>query len=417
MNNFMIKPTSYHCNIDCDYCFYLEKEQFMRPDKKAQHQHMSIAQAKVFIHKRMTEDTNDHVYFTWQGGEPLLMGLDFFQAVVDYQQELAQTTGKKVANAIQTNGILLSAKWCRFLKQYDFLVGISIDGDQALHDRYRVSCSGNGTFSKVFKAIELLKTFKIEFNTLTVVNSENVKYPIRVYRFLKSLGVKFMQFIPVVETVEVDEHFQPLWLTNPEFKPTLTPFSVDPIDYAHFMITIFHEWARKDIQNISIRLFDSYLERFFGYEPSECIFRKKCGGLNLALEANGDIYQCDHFVYPSAEFKVGNINQIPYTDIAFKTEYLSHRKEDISQQCKECTYLELCHGGCPKHRFLHTATGEPLSYFCSAYQTILGSLTVAFNLIVEFFEKKIPIEHLAPALDKLYPQFKMQPEYIRITNL
>lgn len=402
MVNFMIKPTSFQCNLACKYCFYLEKEKFLSVDDYSSAKFMNIYMAKQLIEKRIKEEKGKELFFTWQGGEPLLAGLDFYKTVVEFQEELGKIYNKKIYNAIQTNGTLITENWAKFLKEKKFLVGISIDGNQEIHDIYRKNINGEGSFEKVLKGLKYLQKEGVEFNTLTVVNSKNVKNPLEVYNFLKSIGSRFMQFIPVIETVEVDENYKPVWIDNNNFTPTKTEFSVSPLEYGKFMSTIFNEWILKDITKISVRMFDSLLARFAGYEQTLCVFKEECGGNNLAIEADGTVYQCDHFVYPESKFKIGNINEMSIPQMEEKTEFLSSVKKNISQKCKQCEWLELCHGGCPKHRFVDTEIpNEKVSYFCEGYKYIFEHITPGLNLILEFKDKKIPWKYLPAAIEKI----------------
>lgn len=398
MLSFMLKPTSFQCNIKCDYCFYLEKEAFMK--KNAQSVKMSLDIARNFITQHIQQTPSNDVFFTWQGGEPLIAGLDFYQTAVEIQQEIAKPLGKKVHNAIQTNGILINEKWAAFFKQHDILIGISIDGDEELHDKYRLSTSGRGTFQQVKQAITLLKDTGVEFNTLTVINNINAQYPKRVYQFLKALGSRFMQFIPVVETLGVDQHFKPNWIANGSIIPTTTDFSVSANQYARFMNDIFDEWLIKDVGKISVQLFDAMFARYCGFESSMCIYREKCGGENLALEANGDVYSCDHFVYP--EYKIGNIKQLSKSEIQQKSTALSEKKQQLNSQCKSCQWLDLCYGGCPKHRFITNKQGDKHNYFCQGYQQIFQHLMPAMNFMVTLHSENYPLELVSVYRDKIY---------------
>lgn len=403
MVNFMIKPTSFQCNASCKYCFYLEKKEFMINDEHKKVKIMDIELAKRFIEKRVVEEKSKDIFFTWQGGEPLLAGLDFYKNVVKYQKELGRVCGKNIHNAIQTNGMLITEQWAKFLKKNKFLVGISIDGDQELHNIYRRTPANHGTFKEVTRGIRFLEQYGVEYNTLTVVNNFNVKYPLEVYNFLKSIGSKFIQFIPVIETVDIDKNYKPSWIDNKEFIAKPTDFSVNPLEYANFMNTIFDEWIKKDISSVSIRMFDSLLSRFSGNEQTLCVFKENCGGNNVALESDGTLYQCDHFVYPEDKFKIGNFQSLSLTEIQDKTALLSNIKKDISSRCKECKWLEICHGGCPKHRFVNiNDSNERVSYFCEAYQNIFEHITPGLNLMVEFKEKSIPWVLFSEAIEKLY---------------
>lgn len=258
------KPSSFQCNLKCDYCFYFEKESQFTHEKW-----MDDSTLKEFI-KQYIAASGNQVYFTWQGGEPTLAGLDFFRKVIHYQQRYAGQ--KRIFNALQTNGILLNNEWCAFLKEHEFLVGISIDGPQELHDRYRRSNSGNGTFAKVIAAIERLKSYQVEFNTLTVINNVNVHYPLEVYHFLKSIGSKHMQFIELLETGTPNIDFS----GHSENTFRIIDFSVPPTAYGKFMSTIFMQWVKNDVGEIFIRQFESFVSRFLGNGHTSCIFQESC---------------------------------------------------------------------------------------------------------------------------------------------
>lgn len=398
----MIKPTSFHCNLACQYCFYLDKNVFLRKEATELSPFMQIEQAKEFMEHRIQLEAEHDVYFTWQGGEPLLAGLEFYQKIVSLGQIIANKYDKNIYHAIQTNGTLIDEQWAKFFHKNRILIGISIDGDAELHDIYRRTPNGNNTFAAVERGITILKEAGVAFNTLTVVNRENVKHPLRVYRFLKKLGVKFMQFIPVVETVGVDKEHKPNWLEQKNIIPEVADFSVLPIEYGTFMVTIFNEWVRNDITDISIRLFDSMIAQFMGQEATLCVFKEKCGGDNIALEVGGEMYQCDHFVYPSEKFRLGNLQHINLVDLEEKLCTWSTYKSDISGVCIKCQWQNLCHGGCPKHRFIDDGQGGRKNYFCEGYKYLFKELTPGLNLIAEFIDKKIPWEYLSEAVDRVY---------------
>ncbi|SMB79975.1 uncharacterized protein SAMN05660772_00504 [Pasteurella testudinis DSM 23072] len=398
MLSFMLKPTSFKCNIKCDYCFYLEKEQFMSGDKQSAM--MSLETAEHFIHQHISQSADQDVYFTWQGGEPLMAGLAFFAEVIRIQQRFAAQYNKTIHNAIQTNGLLINPQWADFFKQNKILIGISIDGDEELHNRYRVSSSGKGTFRQVKQAIELLQQHAVEFNTLTVINNINAAYPLRVYQFLKQLGSRYMQFIPVVETMGVDANFKPNWLSGDSILPVTSHFSVSADQYAYFINTLFDEWLAKDVGKISVQLFESIFARFCGVEALMCIYRQRCGGENLALEANGDVYACDHFVYP--EYKLGNIDSLSQVEIQRQSSTLSQKKADLNRTCQACEWQALCYGGCPKHRFVTNQDGEKHNYFCSAYRQIFQHLTPAMNFMVTLKEQNVPLALVKQYREQIY---------------
>lgn len=370
------KPSSFQCNLKCDYCFYLEKESQFTHEKW-----MDDSTLKEFI-KQYIAASGNQVYFTWQGGEPTLAGLDFFRKVIHYQQRYAGQ--KRIFNALQTNGILLNNEWCAFLKEHEFLVGISIDGPQELHDRYRRSNSGNGTFAKVIAAIERLKSYQVEFNTLTVINNVNVHYPLEVYHFLKSIGSKHMQFIELLETGTPNIDFS----GHSENTFRIIDFSVPPTAYGKFMSTIFMQWVKNDVGEIFIRQFESFVSRFLGNGHTSCIFQESCKD-NLVVESNGDIYECDHFVYP--QYKIGNINKSELKTM--NSVQLTAQKKRISAKCEQCAYKPICNGGCPKHR-ITKVNNETVSYFCEGYKILFSTMVPYMNAMVELAKNRVPLYHI-----------------------
>ena len=357
-------------------CFYLEKESQFTHEKW-----MDDSTLKEFI-KQYIAASGNQVYFTWQGGEPTLAGLDFFRKVIHYQQRYAGQ--KRIFNALQTNGILLNNEWCAFLKEHEFLVGISIDGPQELHDRYRRSNSGNGTFAKVIAAIERLKSYQVEFNTLTVINNVNVHYPLEVYHFLKSIGSKHMQFIELLETGTPNIDFS----GHSENTFRIIDFSVPPTAYGKFMSTIFMQWVKNDVGEIFIRQFESFVSRFLGNGHTSCIFQESCKD-NLVVESNGDIYECDHFVYP--QYKIGNINKSELKTM--NSVQLTAQKKRIPAKCQQCAYKPICNGGCPKHR-ITKVNNETVSYFCEGYKILFSTMVPYMNAMVELAKNRVPLYHI-----------------------
>ncbi|AFJ45193.1 anaerobic sulfatase maturase [Shimwellia blattae] len=378
------KPTSYQCNLQCDYCFYLDKEaQFTHSP------HMDAHTLEAFI-RNYIDSAGPEVYFTWQGGEPTLAGLDFYRNVIALQQKFAGN--KKIHNAMQTNGILLNDEWCRFLRQHNFLMGISIDGPEELHNRYRVTRSGKGTFEKVMAAIELLKKHQVEFNTLTVINNYNVHYPLKVYEFLKSIGSRHMQFIELLETSEPNVYFD-----NPADTFRLIDFSVPAKDYGHFMATIFKAWVKTDVGHIFVRQFESTISQVLGHGHTSCIFQQACHN-NFVVESNGDVYECDHFVWP--EYKIGNVASDPLSRL--DSTRLTAQKQVLSRECQQCIYKPLCHGGCPKHR-INKGTGANISYFCQGYQVMFATMVPYLNAFVELAKHRIPLDNIMKIQGSITP--------------
>ncbi|WP_348263753.1 anaerobic sulfatase-maturation protein [Telmatobacter sp. DSM 110680] len=364
--HIMTKPIGPICNLDCKYCFYLEKEN-LYPQTK--HWAMSPEVLERYIEQYIAAQPLDEVHFAWQGGEPTLLGVDFFRAVVALQQKHAG--GKQIHNALQTNATLIDKEWGEFLAEHKFLVGVSIDGPPEMHDYYRVDKGNAPTFDRVMRGLTKLKEHKVEFNTLTVVNRQNSQHPLEVYRFLKEIGSGFMQFIPVVERETTEPGSDGLVLIQPSFQRAaeVAEFSVDPLAYGKFLATIFDEWVKKDVGHYFIQQFDVALESWLGMEASLCVFRKTCGSA-LAMEHTGDLYSCDHFVYP--EHKLGNVLQDNLNEMVASKQQKKFgmaKRDTLPRMCRECDVRFACNGECPKHRFLTTPDGEAgLNYLCAGYK-------------------------------------------------
>ena len=367
-SNFHVlaKPIGPICNLDCKYCFYLEKESlYPQVDKWA----MQPEVLETYIRQYIEAHDTPQVNFAWQGGEPTLLGVDYFRRVVELEKKYAN--GKQIANAFQTNGVLLNDAWAELFREHQFLIGISIDGPRELHDAYRVDKGGQPTFDRVVRGMEILKRNNVEFNTLTTVHRANADSPLEVYRFLRDNGSGFMQFIPIVERIAHQTTSDGLRLISPDFTGAakVAPWSVEPRQFGRFLCTIFDEWVRKDVGRTFVQLFDISLELWSGMEASLCIFRKKCGAA-LAIEHCGDVYSCDHFVYP--ENRLGNIMDSPLGALAgsVQQQHFGEAKEStLPKYCRECDVRFACNGECPKHRFLTTPDGEPgLNYLCAGYK-------------------------------------------------
>jgi uncharacterized protein len=364
--HIMTKPIGPICNLDCKYCFYLEKENLYPGTKSWQ---MAPEVLERYIDQYIAAQPHDEVYFAWQGGEPTLLGVDFYRTVVALQQKHAGV--KTIHNALQTNGTLIDDEWGEFLAEHRFLVGVSIDGPREMHDYYRVDKGNAPTFDRVMRGLEKLKAHRVDFNTLTVVNRNNSQYPLEVYRFLKEIGSGFMQFIPVVERRTGEPGPEGLVLIQPAFdRPAeVTEWSVDPLAYGEFLARIFDEWVKKDVGRYFVQQFDVALESWMGMEASLCVFRRTCGSA-LAMEHTGDLYSCDHFVYP--ENKLGNIMEIELGQMAGsqqQKDFGLDKLNSLPRMCRTCDVRFACNGECPKHRFLTTPDGEPgLNYLCAGYK-------------------------------------------------
>lgn len=334
----MAKPASSRCNLQCRYCFYLDKPQ---------HPVMSEATLEAFIRSHIEAQPGDDVQFAWQGGEPTLCGLDFFRRVVELQQQFAG--GKRIYNAFQTNGILVTDAWCRFFKTHGWLVGVSLDGPPEMHDQHRVSRSGKPTHDHVLRAINRLKAHGVEFNLLVVVNRHNCTQPQAMYRYLRELGTPFLQFIPLLE---LNETHQP------------DDYSVSARAWGTFLRGVFDVWVREDIGRIFVQLFDSTLGVWNGFSSQMCAMSETCGHA-FALESNGDVYQCDHYVYPA--YRLGNIHHASLSVINASEAadaFGRHKRASLPDDCRTCPVLRLCNGDCPKHR---DASGK--SALCEGYQS------------------------------------------------
>ena len=362
----MAKPAGPRCNLACQYCFYLEKEQLF---PEAPLVAMSDETLESYIRQYIESQDAPEVTFAWQGGEPTLMGLDFFRRAVALQRQYA--AGKRVTNTFQTNGILVDDAWAAFFAEQGVLVGLSVDGPEELHDARRLDKAGRGSFDRVMRGMDCLKRHGVEFNTLTCVHRANADHPKEVYRFLRDHGSGYLQFIPVVERAAPEPRTNGLTLVRPGDSPeaAVTPWSVLPEQFGRFLVSVFDEWVRNDVGRIFVQLFDVSLEAWMGMPPSLCLFRETCGQA-MALEHNGDLYCCDHYVYP--ENRLGNILETPITALAgsaLQRQFGEAKRDALPRCCRECPALFACGGECPKHRFAKSPEGEPgLSYLCPAYK-------------------------------------------------
>lgn len=330
---------------------------------------MSDLVLESYISQYIASQPQDTVMFAWQGGEPTLLGVEYFDKIVALEKKYAN--GKRIENAVQTNGVTLDAKWADFLAAQDFLVGVSIDGPRELHDYYRVDKGQQPTFDHVIRGIGYLKAAGARFNTLSVVSRRNSYHPLDVYRFLREVGGGFIQFIPVVERASHTPLRNGLTLLEPdsEEEGMVTEWSVEPSAYGNFLCAIFDEWVRNDVGETFVQIFDVTLESWLGMQPGLCVFSETCGAA-LALEHQGDLYSCDHYVYP--QNKLGNILDNPLASLACQPSQVrfgNAKRDTLPQYCIECDVRFACNGECPKHRFALTPTGSPgLNYLCAAYK-------------------------------------------------
>ncbi len=385
--HIMLKPRGAICNLDCAYCYFLSKE-MLYPGSRFR---MAADLLEEYTRQYIEAQRVPEVTFAWQGGEPTLMGLDFFRLAVDLQQKYRRP-GMVVHNALQTNGTTLDDDWCRFLRERDFLIGISIDGPRHLHDAYRVDKGGRPTFDAVMAGLELLKKHRVEFNVLTTVHAANAGHPLEVYRFLRDeVRTDFIQFIPIVER-DNDTGFQE--------GERLTDRSVTGRQYGDFLIAIFDEWVRRDVGRVYVQIFDVSLAAWLGRPPGLCIFEETCGAA-LAMEHNGDLYSCDHFVEP--RYKLGNILELPLIDMVAseqQRQFGLDKRDTLPRYCRECEVRFVCNGGCPKDRIIRTPDGEPgLNVLCEGYRPFFNHIDPAMRFMASEWRAGRPpaniVAHLA----------------------
>ncbi len=359
----MLKPAGAHCNLACKYCYYLEKNKLY---PTAQRHLMSDEMLEQFTREYIEAQTMNQVLFTWHGGEPLLRSIDFYRKALSLQQKYAG--GRRIDNVIQTNGTLLTDEWCEFFAQNHWLVGISIDGPQPDHDHYRLTTAGKPSWKKVMQGIKLLKKHGVEWNAMAVVNAYNANHPLEFYRFFKENGCQFLQFTPIVERLTRHEDGRTLASLADKDEISLSEASVAPEQWGYFLCAIFDEWVRKDVGKIFVEIFDCTLANWMGISPGICAYSKECGHAGV-MEHNGDVYSCDHFVFP--EYKLGNIRDHSLIDMLYgelQQEFSRLKHSSLPRQCKECDMEFACHGECPKNRFMKDKYGDSgLNYLCPGY--------------------------------------------------
>ena len=359
----MLKPAGAHCNLACKYCYYLEKNKLY---PTAQRHLMSDEMLEQFTREYIEAQTMNQVLFTWHGGEPLLRSIDFYRKALSLQQKYAGS--RRIDNVIQTNGTLLTDEWCEFFAQNHWLVGISIDGPQPDHDHYRLTAAGKPSWKKVMQGIKLLKKHGVEWNAMAVVNAYNANHPLEFYRFFKENGCQFLQFTPIVERLTRHEDGRTLASLADKDEISLSEASVAPEQWGYFLCAIFDEWVRKDVGKIFVEIFDCTLANWMGISPGICAYSKECGHAGV-MEHNGDVYSCDHFVFP--EYKLGNIRDHSLIDMLYgeqQQEFSRLKHSSLPRQCKECDMEFACHGECPKNRFMKDKYGDSgLNYLCPGY--------------------------------------------------
>jgi len=395
------KPVGPSCNIHCEYCFYLEKHRLFPQNEKYV---MTDDVLGAFIANYISSQPTPVVEFVWQGGEPTLLGLDFFRRVVELQKPFG--AAKAITNSLQTNGTLITDEWCSFLKKENFMVGISLDGPREVHDRYRRDRKRNGTFDAVMHGLKLLQKHGVEYNVLACVARDTARAPLDVYRFFKSEGVEFIQFAPVVErmteSTAVDQGLHlagPAALNRKEEQTKVTPWSVNPGEYGDFLIAIYEEWVRNDVGRVFVMNFEWALNAWIGNPSPVCIHAGQCGR-SLVVEHNGDVYACDHCVFP--QYRLGSIKTDKLSDLVEKSLQSGFgvvKETALPRWCRECDVLCACRGGCPKHHFATTYYDEPgLHYLCEGYRQFFLHIRKYCHAMTQLIENGIPVSRIMDAV-------------------
>lgn len=396
--HIMTKPIGPICNLDCKYCFYLEKEDLYQEERHVRPSwQMPDDVLEAYIRQYIEQQEIPEISFAWQGGEPTLLGVRFFRKVLELQRKYAN--GKRIMNALQTNGTLLDDAWGGFLAESGFLVGLSVDGPEELHDAYRVDKQGRPTFAQVMHGLKVLQRHGVEYNTLTVVNRRNSRQPLEVYRFLQSIGSTFHQYIPLVErrltAPPSEEGLIRLSLAPPPHGPTprspVTEWSVESEDYGRFLIAIFDAWVRRDVGRTFVQMFDVALGIWAQAGAGLCVFAPTCGDA-LAMEHNGDVYACDHYVYP--EYRRGNIRDTSLLEMVGSPEqrkFGQDKADTLPRYCRRCEVRFACNGECPKHRFLKTPDGEwGLNYLCAGYKQFFTHIDPYMKTMAQLLAARRP---------------------------
>ena len=392
--NIMLKPAGSLCNLDCNYCYYLDKAEIYGGREPK----MTVEMLEQVVREYIAANDVPEVTFNWHGGEPLVLGIDFYKKALEFEEKYAG--GKIIHNTIQTNGTLLNREWTALFRKHNFLVGISIDGPKDIHDRYRRDKGRNPTFDKVVRGIGLLYSAGVEFNTMSTVNKASEGRGLEVYQFLKSIGSHYMQFMPVLEHVKypVDKNGKPVKGSRPfivdphETGAQIAPWSVSDIGFGKFMCDIFDFWVRNDVGRYYVNQFDATLANWYGVLPGTCVYAETCGG-NSVIEHNGDLYPCDHFVYP--KYLLGNITSKTIADMMksdLQVKFGIDKRNSLPSKCRRCEWLFTCHGECPKHRFSSTEAGETgLNALCAGYRLFYSHVAPYMDFMKDLLnEEKAP---------------------------
>lgn len=395
------KPIGPLCNLNCEYCFYLEKQALFAPNEKYR---MSDDVLSAFISTYIASQPTPVVEFVWQGGEPTLLGIDFFKRVVELQKPFAGR--KTITNSLQTNGTLLTDKWCAFLKKHHFMVGISLDGPKEIHERYRKDRNGKGTFDQVMRGLQLLQEHGIEYNVLACVARETACKSLEVYHFFKNQGVEFIQFTPVVERRSDSSSRQiglrlagPAALNKEEDQAEVMPWAVIPEEYGDFLIAIYEDWVRHDVGSVFVMNFEWVLNAWIRIPSPVCVHARQCGR-SLVMEHNGDVFACDHYVYP--QYRLGNITTdklLAMVERSLSMGFGLSKETTLPRCCRECEVLPACQGGCPKHRFEMSYYGEPgLHYLCEGYKKFFLHIRKYLRAMATLLENGLPASRVMDAI-------------------
>ena len=397
----LAKPIGPVCDINCDYCFYLEKRALFG---KHEHYRMPDDVLAAYIEQYIASQPTPVVEFTWHGGEPTLLGVDYYRKVVELQR--AYRGRKEINNSLQTNAMRLTNEWCEFFKENDFFIGVSLDGPREIHDRYRKDRQGHGTFDRVMAGIRLLQKHQVEFNALACVGRETAQYPLEVYRFFREAGIRYIQFTPIVERLpDAETSAKGLSLASPaiiartEPNTRVTPWTVEPEKYGDFLVAIWEKWVRHDVGEMVVMNFEWAMGPWLGEDSPVCIFSRRCGRA-VALEHNGNVYACDHYVYPEYQLgnvKVDNLGEMVAQSVA--SGFGPHKEESLPRTCRECDVLTSCWGGCPKHRFMSSPDGEPgLHYLCAGYKKFFTHIRKYQQAMTTLLRNDLPLSLVMDAM-------------------
>lgn len=405
----MAKPASSLCNLNCRYCYYLEKNNLYKNDSPRQRFIMDDDLLERFVRDYIAAQTMPQVLFTWHGGEPLMRPLSFYKKALELQKKYGGAY--MIDNSIQTNGTLLTDEWCEFFKENNWLVGLSIDGPQDFHDEYRRNRQGGPTFRKVMQGINLLNKHGVEWNAMAVVNDFNADYPLEFYRFFKEIGCRYIQFTPIVERIRPHSDGRHLAsILDRGSDAELADFSVTPEQWGNFLCKLFDEWVRHDVGEYFIQIFDATLSNWVGKEPGVCTMGRSCGHAAV-MEYNGDIYSCDHFVFP--EYKLGNIREQSIVEMISsqrQNEFGVAKRGSLPTQCLRCKFTDICNGECPKNRFMTTASGEPgLNYLCKGYHKFFEHVAPYMDFMKAELEAQRPPANVMAEVDRIESQRRSRP--------